>query len=106
MKRRLFLLSILLALLPGFAGQSVKKYWNEPDLTVLWTPILVLPTGVTVVYEVKYGAIYTIECTGLWESKDEYLLTFKTKEGNRLQKSNIVSVYYKEKVAKTFTKVE
>ena len=97
MKRRLFLLSILLALLPGFAGQSVKKYWSQPDLSVLWVPIKILPEGITVVYEVKYGSNYKIDCIGLWQSKKEYLLTFKTKEGYRLQKSNIVSIYYKKK---------
>lgn len=108
MKRRLFLFAVLLALLPGFAGQSVRKYWDQPDLTVMWIPISVHAEGIEVVYEVKYGAIYTIDCIGLWKSAkdDEFLLTFKTKEGRRLMKSNIVSIYHKVKGEKTFTKVE
>lgn len=106
MKRRLFLLSILFALLPGFAVQTVKKYWDQPDLKVYWSPIMLSPEGIEVVYEVKYGAIYTIPCIGLWESVNQYLITFKNKEGYRLEKSNIVSVYYRKIENPNFTKVK
>lgn len=106
MKRRLFLSSIFCAALSIFAATDIKKYWDEPDLSVRWYPILVLPEGITVVYEVKYGAIYTIECIGLWESKEDYLLTFNTGEGRKLSKNNIVSIFYKKKTDKTYTKVK
>lgn len=106
MKRRLFLASIFCAALTILAGADITKHWDNPDLSVTWTPILVLPEGITVVYEVKYGAIYTIECTGLWESKENYLLTFKTGEGHKLIKSNIVSIYYKKKTDKSYKKVK
>jgi hypothetical protein len=88
---------ILIFWIVGFSIVTKASYWGTPDLTENWLPIIVNPNSITVVYEVKYGSTCTINCIGLWENKINFMLTFKDSDGRRLQKENIVSIYYKLK---------
>jgi len=76
----------------------MNQHWESPpktDADYDWSPIRVSAKGITVTYTEKYGDTKTVDCLGLWEDKDNYLLTFRESAAIRLEKSNINGLEYK-----------
>lgn len=61
----------------------------------VWNPMIVRINGVRVTWSEKYGQVKTIDCIGLWETDQEYMLTWRDGKRITLQKCNVNSIEYK-----------
>jgi len=73
----------------------MNKYWRKPDEDEKWTLKSIHPNGILVIWQEKYGEKKSQKCTGLWETKDKYRLTFKDSNYIELLKTNINSIEVK-----------
>lgn len=74
--------------------QKTMHWGKEPaDVDIPdWKLIAINKKGITVKWKEKYGNWNTVFCIGLWETNNEYMLTFKDKPGSRLIKSNVSTI--------------
>jgi len=62
-----------------------------------WKPLLVLPDGITVIWQEKYGMEKSEDCIGLWENNTQYILTWKDEQKVYIEKGNVNSIRFKKK---------
>jgi nicotinamide riboside transporter PnuC len=80
----------LLAAVLGIAcvGQSAS---NEPTN---WQNIAFDTNGIVVTWREKYGAEISDKCVGLWESANQYRLTWRDSRARVIEKSNTNDLQY------------
>lgn len=86
MKKIKFVILLIFLLLPPPTAADPKELVNE------WSVVIVDTNCIYVTWSEKYGPTQTIECIGLWESKDKYRLTFKDSRFFELRKDNVASI--------------
>jgi hypothetical protein len=101
MKKAIFALFLLVLLTSSTGPQvTINKHWGDTPKTESqydWSPVMVSPMGIKVIYTEKYGATKEVECIGLWEDKSNYLLTFRDSEAIKLEKANINGIEWTNK---------
>jgi hypothetical protein len=79
---------------------DVQSFYGDPPDDVdkpKWTPIQVSATGITVSWQEKYGALKTATCIGLWENATQYMLSYRDKESEIIEKENVDDMKVEEK---------
>jgi hypothetical protein len=75
----------------------MNQFWGNESNDVdkpKWSPVCVSPKGVKVTWVEKYGETKIEICIGLWETTDEYMLTYRDRGGYIIQKSNCDDLKY------------
>jgi hypothetical protein len=77
----------------------MAEHWgsSKDDSSIdnpVWRPIKVVPVGICVTWQEKYGMEKSETCIGLWENNSQYLLTWKDNKKIILEKANINSIKF------------
>jgi hypothetical protein len=62
-----------------------------------WNPLLVSSDGITVTWREKYGAELSEDCIGIWETNNQYILTWKDEKKVYIEKCNVNGIRFTKK---------